>query len=102
MKERYIYPAIFTIDDDGITIDFPDLQGCLPCALNMEQAVKNAKEAMALHLCGMKEDNDEILEPSALESLQLEPNQRIFVVEAWMPSFRDKIRNKAVNKFAMF
>lgn len=26
VKDRYIYPAIFDFDNDGITVTFPDLQ----------------------------------------------------------------------------
>ena len=45
-KDTYIYPAIFYDDPDGIAIEFPDLPGCLPCAHAMEDAFKNAKEAL--------------------------------------------------------
>lgn len=31
-KDRYVFPAIFDYGDDGISIEFPDLPGCLPCA----------------------------------------------------------------------
>ena len=64
MKDTYIYPAVFYYDEDGISIDFPDLPGCCPCADTTEEAVKNAREALGVHLCGMELDNDEIPEPS--------------------------------------
>ena len=32
MKDTYIFPAVFDFADDGISIEFPDLPGCLPCA----------------------------------------------------------------------
>nr|WP_223156833.1 type II toxin-antitoxin system HicB family antitoxin [Thermosediminibacter oceani] len=63
-KDVYVYPAIFTYAEDGISIEFPDLPGCLPCAKTTEEAIKNAKEAMALHLWGMEKDGDPIPEPS--------------------------------------
>ncbi|KAF1086287.1 hypothetical protein SPSYN_00004 [Sporotomaculum syntrophicum] len=44
MKGHYIYPAIFDFAGDGITIEFPDLPGCLPSAQNVDDAVKHAKE----------------------------------------------------------
>ena len=31
-KTRYSYVAVFSYDEDGISIEFPDLPGCLPCA----------------------------------------------------------------------
>jgi hypothetical protein len=51
-KDRYSYVAVFSYEEDGISIEFPDLPGCLPCAEkdNTEEALKNAKEALGLHI----------------------------------------------------
>ena len=46
MKDYYQFPAVFDIANDGISITFPDLPGCLPCANDMQEAFKNAKEAL--------------------------------------------------------
>lgn len=97
-KDRYIYPAIFDYAEDGISIEFPDLPGCLPCAHSDEEAVKNAQEAMALHLYNMELDGDDIPVPTSVTNLRPEANQAIVLVEAWMPAFRDKMENKAVKK----
>lgn len=53
-KDRYSYVAVFSYEEDGISIEFPDLPGCLPCAEkdNTEEALKNAKEALGLHIWG--------------------------------------------------
>lgn len=64
MKDFFTFPAIFQVADDGISITFPDLPGCLPCADTMEDAFANAKEALQLHLYGMEEDSEPIPEPS--------------------------------------
>ncbi len=42
-KESYIFPVIFTFDDDGITIEFPDLPGCISYADTLDEAVKKQK-----------------------------------------------------------
>ncbi len=98
MKDTYIYPAIFDFADDGISIEFPDLPGCLPCADTIENAVKNAKEAMMLHLYGMEEDGDEIPEPTLFNEIKTEKNQSVLLVEAFMPPFRAKQHKKFVKK----
>ncbi|NLI12164.1 type II toxin-antitoxin system HicB family antitoxin [Pelotomaculum propionicicum] len=98
LQDRYIYPAIFDYADDGISIEFPDLPGCLPCAHTTEEAVKNAKEALGLHLYSMEKDKDYIPEPTHIEKIKLEPNQVIVLVEVWMPLIRDAIENRAVKK----
>ena len=96
MKDTYIFPAVFEQDENGISIQFPDLPGCLPCAETMEQAVKNAKEAMLLHLFGMEEDGENIPEPTPFAKLHTEDNQTLMLIEAFMPPFREKLHKKFV------
>ena len=98
MKDRYSYIAIFDIADDGISIEFPDLPGCLPCADDLDEAVKNAREALGLHLWGMERDNDPIPKPTALKDIHCEANQMPVVVDVFMPTFRDKLNNRFVKK----
>lgn len=97
MKDYYQYPAIFNIDDD-ISIFFPDLHGCLSCADDMQEAFKNAKEALQLHLFGMEEDGEEIPQPSSPLDIKPEKNQVLVMIEAWMPPFREKMMNKSIKK----
>lgn len=98
MKDTYIFPAIFELTENGIAIEFPDLPGCLPCAETLEDAAKNAKEAMMLHLYGMEEDGEEIPEPTMFASLRPEKNQTLMLVEVYMPPFREKQHKKFVKK----
>lgn len=97
-NDRYVYPAIFDYAEDGISIEFPDLAGCLPCASTTEEAVKNAREAMALHLYGMEQDGDVIPEPTPVTKLRVGENQAIVLVEVWMPPFRDEMEQRAIKK----
>ena len=98
MKDIYIYPAILTYADDGISIDFPDLPGCLPCAETTERAVKNAREALGLHLWGMEKDNDHIPDPSDISELRYSNSQIPMLIEVFMPSVRERLNNKFVKK----
>lgn len=97
-KDIYVYPAIFSYDPDGIAIEFPDLPGCLPCADTTEEAIKNAKEAMALHLWSMENDNDTIPEPTPINKIHLEESQTLVLIEAYMPLHREAIENQSVKK----
>lgn len=97
-KDRYIFPAIFDYSDDGITVEFPDLPGCVTCGDDDEEAMRMAKEAMALHLYGMEQDGDPIPTPSKIQNIQVEPNQAVVLIEVWMPPFRDEMEQKAVKK----
>ena len=98
MKDRYVYPAIFYYEEDGISIEFPDLPGCLPCADTTEEAVKNAKEALALHLYGMENDGDEIPEPTDIPALSVPDGAIPMLIDVFMPILRERMNNRYVKK----
>ena len=98
MKDTYIYPALLTFSDGGISIEFPDLPGCLPCAGTSEEAAKNAKEALGLHLWGMEKDNDPIPPPTDVTKLKCSEGEIALLVEVFMPPIRERLSNKFVKK----
>lgn len=98
MKDNYIFPAVFDYEADGISIEFPDLPGCLPCGDTVDEAVKNAKEALQLHLYGMEQDNEEIPTPTPINNITVEPNQAIILIDVFMPTFREKQKTKYIKK----
>lgn len=97
-KDRYSYVAVFHYADDGISIEFPDLPGCFPCASTTDEAIKNAKEAMGLHLWSMEKDNDEIPVPTSITNIKLSSNEIPILIEVFMPPVRERINNRFVKK----
>lgn len=97
-KDRYILPAIFEYNNDGISVEFPDVEGCFTCGDTEEEALNNAKEALALHLYGMEQDNDPMPSPTPIRYIKTKENQIVMLVDVWMPVYRDAIENKAVKK----
>ena len=100
MKDRYSYVALFTYEEDGIVIEFPDLPGCYPCADkdDTEGALKNAKEALGLHIWGMEQDGEELPEPSNITQLMLGKGQVPVLINIFMPPIRERINSKFVKK----
>lgn len=100
MRDRYSYVAVLSYAEDGISIEFPDLPGCCPCADkdNTEEALKNAKEALGLHIFGMEQDGERLPEPSQITSLSLKSNQLPVLIEVFMPPIRERIKSKYVKK----
>lgn len=94
----YEYPAFFYCEEDGISIEFPDLPGCLSCADSMEEAFHCAKEALGLHLYGMEEDGDSIPEPSKVQSLHPEDGGIIVMIQTYMPYIRESAQPKFIKK----
>jgi len=98
MRDRYIFPAVFNYADDGISISFPDIPGCFSCGDTDEEAINMAEEALGLHLYSMEQDGDPIPEPSRGENIYLEPTERIFLVDVWMPQVRKEVQPVYVKK----
>lgn len=98
MKNHYAFPAFFYFDEDGISIEFPDLHGCLSCAHSQEEAFRNAKEALGLHLYGMEQDKEDIPEPTPVNQLRPGRGGAIVMVEVSMPAIRDRINNRPVKR----
>ena len=94
----YAFPAFFYYDSGGISIEFPDLPGCLPCGSTSEEAFRNAKEALGLHLFGMEQDGEAIPAPTPVQDLKPDEGGVVAMVEVFMPSIRDRINNRVVKK----
>lgn len=92
MKDRYYFPAIFTEEERGVSIVFPDLPGCLPCADTLEEGIRSAKEALGLHLYGMEEDREEIPQPSALDTISVPDGSALCIIDVYMPMFRENMK----------
>lgn len=100
LKDRYSFVALFSYDDDGISIEFPDLPGCYPCAdkNDTDMAVKNAKEALGLHIWGMEQDNEAIPAPTQITDLTLTSDQVPVLIDVFMPPIRERINTRFVKK----
>ena len=98
MKDKYVYPAIFHYVDDGISIEFPDLPGCLSCADTDEEALYMAEYALGLCIVDLEEDNEEIPEPSKLKDIEVGKDQKTVLVSVRMPMVRKAINNKSIKK----
>lgn len=98
MRDRYSFIAVFDYAEDGVSIQFPDLVGCLPYAETEEEALKNAKEALGLHLWGMEQDGEAIPEPTPVHRIRLDQNQVAVLVDVFMPPVRERINSRFVKK----
>lgn len=97
--DKYIYPAVFTYEDDGdISITFPDLPGCVSVASSEGEALANAREAMGGHLWCMEQDNDDIPSPVSVLSVALESNERAVLIDVFMPALRMAKENRSINR----
>lgn len=93
MKTIY-YPAKITYDksDKSFLVEFPDLKGCLTEGKTLEDALKNAREALSGYLSSIFERGFSIPEPSLLKG------KNIYLIEpepdVAMPILLRKIREE--------
>lgn len=96
--ERYFYPAVFTYEPgEEIAVEFPDLH-CATSGANDDDALLSARELLGCVLCGMEEDGEEIPAPTSLTDVHTEPNERVVLIDVYMPSVRQANINRSVNR----
>ena len=63
-------------DDSDFSLAFPDFPGCATAGRDLPELKRMAEEALAFHIEGMIEDGQRIPEPSTLEAVMLDPDNR--------------------------
>lgn len=96
--DRYFYPAVFTYEKgQEISVVFPDL-GCATSGVDDKDAMLSARELLGVHMWGMEEDGDEIPEPTPLQNVEAAENERVALIDVYMPSVRLALENRSVNR----
>ncbi|MGK9051992.1 type II toxin-antitoxin system HicB family antitoxin [Neorhizobium sp. CSC1952] len=62
--------------DSDYGVSFPDFPGAVTAGSTLDEARRMAEEALAFHVEGMIEDGETIPEPSSLESVMADPDNR--------------------------
>lgn len=84
--DYYSYPAIVTYYDDGATETyFPDFD-LYTSNKDDKDLMKYAKELLSVLIEGILDDEEFLPEPSKLQDLKLQDNERTMLVEVFAPS----------------
>lgn len=67
------YPAIIEHAGKGYSVFFPDLPGCTSAGASVQEAARNAEEALAGHLLVSAEHGDTLPPPSDLGAIPADP-----------------------------
>ena len=95
---KYVYPAIFTATDDGILVDFPDLESCYTDGENIKDAFVNAEDVLNLVLFNMEEKKAMIPEASNPKNIVCNADSFVSLVSADTMEYRKLYDTKAVKK----
>lgn len=96
--DRYFYPAVFIYEPgQEIAVDFPDLK-CATSGINDDDAFLSARELLGCVIYGLEEDGAEIPSPTPLKNIETKSNERVVLIDVYMPSIRLANINHSVNR----
>ena len=95
---KYLYPAIFTKEEDGIIVSFPDVDGAFTDGATMAEAYENAEDVLNLMLMSYEDDREPILPPTDLDKLEIPAHSIAALVAADTDAYRRKVDTKAIHK----
>lgn len=73
---RHYIALIHKDSDSDYGVSFPDLPGVITAGTDLDDARAMAAEALALHLQGLAEDGEAVPEPSSLEEIMANAENR--------------------------
>ena len=95
---RYFYPAVFTYEEgQEIAVFFPDLD-VATSGENEDDALLSARELLGVVLSGLEEDGEVIPKASSLQDVVVEENEKVVLIDVFMPSYRMASVNRSVNR----
>ena len=94
-----LYPAIFSSDgNNGYTVTFPDLIGCVTEGDTLEEAVKMAEDALGIYLYTLSEEGEPFPEATNPINLKCAKDEFINIVTWDEKEYLKKTDNKAIKK----
>ena len=99
MKDTYIYPAIFHLEDDNsYWVEFPDFPMANTQGEDLEDALYMAKDCLAGYISCMEEEEQKIPKATIPYTKELDKNSFVQLIEAYLPPYRDEYYNKMERK----
>lgn len=100
MEKQTTYYGVFEpAAGNGFSVYFPDLPGCISYGATLDEARKNARDALGLHLYGMEKDGDQIPAPSAAPEIDPEtaPGYLVRPVTVFPSLVRDELESRLLH-----
>lgn len=95
---KYIYPAIFTKEEQGYSVVFPDLESCYTQGDTLEDALEMAADVLSLVLYEYEKKQRIIPEPTPIKQIQTSETEIVSLVMGDTLEYRKRYNNKAIKK----
>ena len=95
---QYVYPAVFTEEDCGYSINFPDLENCFTSAETLGEEIKMANDVLCLTLYEMEQAGKPIPAPSSIRDIRVNDHEFVNLIACDTVEYRKFFDNRAVKK----
>ena len=95
---KYVYPALFVVEDDGIIVTFPDLDDTFTDGATMQEAFENAEDVLNLMLWNREEEKEEIPAPSLPEQITVPQGAALAMIKADTLAYRKIHDTKTIRR----
>lgn len=75
---KYVFPAVFTQESNGYSVNFPDVECCYTDADTLDEALERAEDVLQMMLADAEENGNPIPKPSAIKDIPVDADS--FVV----------------------
>ena len=97
---KYVFPAIFTPEEGGYTIVFPDVKNCFTEGNNLTEAMENANDILCMMLYDLERASKELPVASSVASIQatISGDEFVTLISCDTIEYRKFHHNRAVKK----
>ena len=95
---KYTYTAVFTPEEGGFNVNFPDIPGCYTCGDDVADALHMAQDVLNMALCDLEADKKPIPPASKQRDIQVTDEQFMSVVSADTEAYRQFCTERAIKK----
>ena len=95
---KHVYPAVFTPEDGGYSVNFPDLEGCYTSGDDLQDAIYMAQDVLSFTLFDYEKEGKEIPSASKLSDIELKGNEFVNYIVCDTIEYQRRNNNKAVKK----
>ncbi len=98
---KYVYPAVFTEEDDCFYVNFPDIKNCFTDGNAMADAIENGEDVLSLMLCEMEDRGEKIPTPSNIKTISAAENETVSLVFCDTDKYRRLNDKRLIKKTIM-
>ncbi|MCR5417795.1 MAG: type II toxin-antitoxin system HicB family antitoxin [Lachnospiraceae bacterium] len=95
---KYVYPAVFTQEESGYSVRFPDIDGCFTCGDDLNDSLSMANDALSLMLVHFEDEKREIPEPTPIKKIKTQKDEFTTLISSDTTIYRRTLKNMAVKK----